>query len=634
MNILTLTFDQKRPRYGLVIALIIGFFIAGALGSAVDEIWFREDDIGTIVNGLVYSKQDFVHVMSIDDRNCICPANYYRSKPNLFSGFLRPLQHFLFSLLYPIIGLNAYAYFIVHVGLHALNGMLFFWLCSLFLPIGYAVLASLMFAFYPDVTWLTWAATMQNSLCTLLLLVTGLIYYRYLTSQQYRYALLGGLLFFLSLLARENGLLIPFWAGLTVFVLNQHQQKFFNDRVREALWVTMPLFIAFFAYWGLRLWAFGFSSLGRTVNNLLLRFPLLANFFVDKILAPVAQPLGATVQIAGSAPVAATLPSVIGAPWWQTPLQAVLFMKGRFFTWMASLTMLDPAQTVICWVMVGIALLVGYFLVVAYKGNRRLMWLLLAGMACSAWPGVVAYPCPRYLNTIYPFVVLLIVVGLYQLFKQGHRTVVGLLVAVLAIGLTGKGLLHNRAAIYQAGMQQAASKKPFDDFFAQNPIPVGTQTVLVLGAPFLSDIQSIFQYYTNNLKLRVAHEPFATLAQEGVFGCKRPYRLSGVRSELVPEPHGFRLISHDPLHCAWWMEFSDHPLRWDPADRAYSWGKTRYEVGIWYPCSIGRFFIHKRHDERFITDISFEVDPEWFKPHSIVVSWDTEAESYKKLYSF
>lgn len=154
---------SKQILLSSVIIFVLTFCL---LGFAVDTFWFREDDLGTILNGIIRSWDDFVRVFSADCRSFITPANYQRTSPNVISGFLRPMQNALFSVVYYFWGVSPHAYLLTHVAFHAANTALFFILCSLFLPLGYSWLAGLMFAFYPNISWLTWIGTVQNSLAT------------------------------------------------------------------------------------------------------------------------------------------------------------------------------------------------------------------------------------------------------------------------------------------------------------------------------------------------------------------------------------------------------------------------------------------------------------------------------------
>jgi hypothetical protein len=122
-------------------------------------------------------------VLSTDARDFICPVNYHRSKPNLISGFLRPLQHVLFTIEYYFFSDWAYGYYLAHVGLHACNAVLVYVIGLWALPVWLAFFSGLLFAFYPDVSWLTWIATAQNTLCTLFLLLTFICLFLFMDSR-------------------------------------------------------------------------------------------------------------------------------------------------------------------------------------------------------------------------------------------------------------------------------------------------------------------------------------------------------------------------------------------------------------------------------------------------------------------
>ena len=139
--------EQIIPREHklLLFSLVIFFVIFTLIASAIKNIWFREDDLGTVYNLQVHSLQDLATLFSTDDRATICPVNYQRSKPNLLSGFLRPMQHLVFTLIYPFFTDQAYAYFLFHVTVHAINGVLLFLFSCFYLPRRYAFFSALLF---------------------------------------------------------------------------------------------------------------------------------------------------------------------------------------------------------------------------------------------------------------------------------------------------------------------------------------------------------------------------------------------------------------------------------------------------------------------------------------------------------
>ena len=250
--------------YALLLFAIVFFVLAGA----VETIWFREDDLGTIINGIIRSWDDFIRVLSTDARDFICPVNYHRSKPNVMSGFLRPLQHVLFSFEYYFFSDWAYGYYLVHVALHACNAVLVYVIGLWFFPVWLAFFSGILFAFYPDVSWLTWIATAQNTLCTVFLLLTFICWKR---------RWLAGLMFFLSLLARENVVVLPIWFFLAALFFLSNVSESFWQRIVVAYKATWIFFAVDALYWVMRWWAFGFGTLSRTLNNVFLRFPFLAN---------------------------------------------------------------------------------------------------------------------------------------------------------------------------------------------------------------------------------------------------------------------------------------------------------------------------------------------------------------------
>ncbi len=611
-------------------ALFVFTIIFIILATSVNEIWFREDDIGTIRNGIVSSWQDVQHLFSTDVRNFICPINYQRSRPNFLSGFLRPFQHLIFTLILPWFNFNPYAYFLFHVGVHALNCALLFLLCTSFIPLSYSICTAFIFGFYPDVSWLTWIATLQNSLATLFLLLMGITYTAYIRSIQqnnpaFFYYWLSGLLLLCSLLSRENGITVPLWIFVGLFLLLSNKNNMFISRIQFCLYHSLPLFIALTTYWLMRLWAFGIGTLSRTFNNLLLRLPLLKSLFPQTLISH------STVIINQQQNV--TINGVTQPESFIYKIKIMLqLLEQKFFNWTSSLLMISPSKI---YTKLGILLLFLFliiFLYKSYRSKRPTLFFLLSGIFFMCWPGVVAYPCPRYLNTVYPVIAFMLMYGLYLLFKEQKRNrLYGSCACLLFIFLTTRGAFINRYTMYRDSLERIEYKERFDSFFAHNKLPDDTSLIVVLSSPFVSDIQSIFQIYSNNLSLQVAHEPFATLAEQGVFSCNDPYRCTGTQSEIIPISGGFRLQSKDPQHCAWWMEFSDHPLEWSARDRAYVWRSERYSTNTWYPCSIGHFKIHERINKKFITDISFTVDQSWLSPTTIFVVWDTEKGMYRIL---
>ncbi|MBS1987802.1 hypothetical protein JST56_02305 [Candidatus Dependentiae bacterium] len=605
--------DQSNLRihsgfYGVLLFAIV--FIVFA--TAVDTIWFREDDLGTIINGIIRSWDDFIRVLSTDARDFICPVNYHRSKPNLISGFLRPLQHVLFTIEYYFFSDWAYGYYLVHVGLHACNAVLVYVIGLWALPVWLAFFSGLLFAFYPDVSWLTWIATAQNTLCTLFLLLTFIWWKR---------RWLAGLMFFFSLLARENVVALPVWFFLgALFFLPQVSESFWK-RIVAAFKATWIFFAVDAVYWSMRWWAFGFGTLGRTFNNILLRFPFLANL-VHKV-EPYAHATAPGVQTRALSGSALQAPSSFFDSLVYGGIK--ILQLGRL--WLSSVLMIDLSDPIILSIALVAFIFVSLLVLYAYREHLKIFLFLLIGIVLMSWPAAMAYPCPRYLNTIYPVIVLLMVGSCFLLYqKQATKKYAQFLLVILSFFMV-KGIILNRAQLYDGAAIRAEYKKRFDQFFAQHAFVPQTRFV-VFGSPFVSDIQSIFQTYLNDISVVVAHELMATLAEQGTFSCNGPYRARDVVSRLEPIDGGFRFISDDPQHCAWWIHFSDHPLMWSQEDYAYIWTAKNYQENIWYPCSLGKFKINKMLEGKYLTDVSFVFDQKWIDDKTVFISWDTRLGRY------
>jgi len=678
----------QKKMLGGVILFGVTFIL---LGFSVKELWFREDDLGTIVNGLIRNWNDFVRVFSSDCRSFIVPMNYRRTEPNFISGFLRPIQNVFFTGIYYFWDFNPHAYYLVHVALHAFNAMLLFYLSSCFVPVSFSLLAGFLFAFYPNVSWLTWIGTMQNSLSTLFLLLSGLVFYRFLVQTRcfiprddashllgttgkgvnpenshllgttgkgvnpenskkitiYRLpeepmqwasrgvSILAGLLFFLSLLSRENGLFIPFWLLLGVFLFYTDTAKNWWQRGLISLRYTMIFFVMNACYVVTRMWAFGFGTLARTYNNLFIRYPWLTQIFGNH--EPVSNAVSAATT--PTTPVVHTVTSVVHAQATASPtffekVFDILSLKIKsLISWLSNIFVVSAETWVRTSFLFFLTLFFILFLIIAYRKHKQLLFWLFVGVGCGIWPGFLAYPCARYINLAYPFLAVLLVVGMYLLTKQnsGLKQKILLGAALLFAGLaTIKGAYQNSFELASAGRGAWEYNKRFEKFFQENTFDKKVKVIL-LGSPFVSDIQSIFQVGFNHLAMPVAFELFSTFAEKGSFGCQKDYRTRDVASQLVAIKNGYRFISEDTEHCAMWMQFSDHPIRFNQKNRAYEWTTEPYQADQWYQSSMGKFKIHEMIEGKYVTDISFVFDPGWIDENTVFVTWDTEQGKYRLI---
>jgi len=636
---------HAQTKQKLFLGLILFIITFMVLGFSVRELWFREDDLGTIINGLIRNWNDFIRVFSSDCRSFIVPVNYRRTEPNFISGFLRPVQNVFFTVIYYFWGFNPHAYYLVHVGLHALNAVLLFYVCSLFISISLSLLAGFLFAFYPNVSWLPWIGTMQNSLSTLFLLVSVLLFYMFLkrVERPKKWSALfflfpAGTCYVLSLLSRENGLMIPVWLFLGVYLVylpEDYAQKF-----KTSLGYTFIFFTANLKYVLIRMWAFGFGTLGRTYNNLFIRFPWLAQWlsFSDSTITKTEQSKQITDQVIDQASqnLITSVPSItsntppVHISWLDRLNIKICALSKYLLSWLGTLFEL-PASTLFEKILIyGLGVFFLFFFLIAYREHKKLLVWLTFGLCCGLWPGILAYPCSRYINLAYPFFIVMIVVGIYLLSRDTHKKYTKFLIlcawAISCLALV-KGAYQNSYELHSVSRGAWEHNKRFENFFTSHTFGKKVKVIL-LGSPFVSDIQSIFQVGFHNLNMSVAFELFSTFAEKNSFGCTGDYQIRNVPSKFVKIPDGFRFISGDKEHCALWMQFSDHPIRFNLQNRAYEWTKEKYEINRWYESSMGKFQIHELLDDKYITDISFIFDPVWIDENTVFVTWDTQQGKY------
>jgi hypothetical protein len=628
---------------------------------AVDLIWFREDDLGTILNGIIRSWHDFVRVFSADCRSFITPCNYQRSAPNVVSGFLRPMQNVFYSITYYFYGADPLAYYFVHCAIHAANATIFFLLCSIWVPPLVSFIGGLVFAFYPDVSWLAWAATLQNSLATFFMLICLLLCYVFvqrnrayikqafavphalsdqatstvipvLQQQATWIGILSGVAFFFSLLSRETVLLLPLWFFIGAYFFYAPMWLPWRRRFGIAFSFSWIFLLADGLYFLMRLWVFGIETLSRTVHNVMLKYSWLVSWCCGgtpvQTQAIATDTVSSAVQIVVD-PLAVVTPIASGVYLWIKHIVHALY--DRFLWWFGAIFNIgfdSPRTFAVALVVLGCTFI---FLLFAYKDRKHFLLWLLFGLACVMWPGVLTYPCPRYLNLMYPFIVFILIFGIFRAHKMESSTwclrFCSLLILAGLMYLGVRGMVSNRSAVRGVAASRWDYKKRFDDFFAQYSFNPAARFIIV-SSPFESDIKNIFQAYLGRFDVEVVFDPFATLAQKGFMGCPGDYQTEGVRSEITPITGGFRLKSLDPEHCGWWLRHSDYPIAWVPKNRSYEWTGEQYQTNRWYDCSVGKFKIDQMVSNDCVTDISFVYDAQWVDLNTVFVAWDTMVGRY------
>jgi len=597
---------------------------------SVKKIWFREDDLGQIINGLVGVKRNVIDLFSHDERDNIVPINYRRSAPNMVSGFLRPIKHIFFTIIYKFFGLKAYAYFMFHITVHAVNAALIFYVLTFWVSLWLSVLGGLMFAFYPDVSWLAWLATLHNSLATMFLLLSVLLYQWYFFKPSKAWVIqvcywLAGLLFLLSLLSRENGIFFPIWIAVGVMLYHYKKGQKLTILIKKVFEQTWIFFAMVLVYTFMRFFAFGLQTLPRTLHNILLRFPRLAQWFTTP--ASTSQAASVVTQVAQGAHAVTDAPSGLQQVFItlkHSVLDPMLTWSRLFF----ATNIQSTTFMLLLWAFFGI------LLYVAYRKNIRLFFFFIVGIGSFMWPGILAYPSARYINVVYPVLIAMFVVALHELdrLRANGQFIKTLFAAGVFMGClsVGTGIYENVRMIKYAAHASTQLKDRYEPFFTENKFPKKSNFI-VLSSPFVSDIQNIFQYFLDDLDVKVAYELFTTIAEKGSFSCFKDFRVKGVKSRVIPVEGGFRFISLEPNRCAWWLNFSDHPLKWHEHEKAYRWTSEQYRAQRTYQCSLGQLYIAKIKEHKYVTDMTLTIDKKWYDENTIFVMWDTYLGKYVQL---
>jgi len=401
-----------------------------------------------------------------------------------------------------------------------------------------------------------------------------------------------------------------------------------------ACWQSGVFVLVYVIYVWWRYIAFGVESLDRTFNNLLLRFTFLQQWF-----GGVSHTLELQNSIAAT--VVPVLPSnnvhevilqksmiTMVVDW---VLKKIIVVQAAFFKWAEFIFFISPNSIFDKWILAGLTFFIFVAAVVAFKKRKGLLFALFFMLVCGAWQGFLAYPCTRYLNLFYPcFIFFLVITITFLLFKEKRNVVnslfgCGLLLFLFWSGFTG---VQRNQGVGSGGA--LVGKQRYEQFFHEYGVG-NSSNIVVIGSPFVSDIESAFQYFSKNYQLKLVHELFSTIAEQGTFGCRRPYRSKNVGSAITPIDGGFRFTSLDKEHCGWWIHYSDHPIAWCEKDKAYRWTNQPYQDNIWYPCSIGKFMIHDKVDQQLITDVSFVFDKKWIHSDTIFVGWDSMEGKYVLL---
>jgi hypothetical protein len=606
----------------LFLSLLLFGIVFAAYAVATRNKSFGVDDLGYIINGQISSLKDIPRVFTDDARNYSKTYNYNYPQSNFLSGFLRPMQHIFLSITHSLFGLNPYAFALLHVLLHTLNTILFFILLSMWFSSWLSFFGALLFAFYPDMSWLTWFCTLQSSLMLFFLLLSIIFYTLFLKKNRSIFYYTSGVMFLLSLLSRENPIFLALWP-FVFFILFSKKKSFFASCI-HAFSQTWIFFLSTMVYTIMKLYAFGLGSLGRTGYNILIRFGLAKGETITNALSKIPSNLSPPAQATQAVTKEIATQSII---------HKLLPIGNKFMVtsvaWLKRLFPLSEKTLPNKILLLALGLFFILFFLYSYKKQFKTLFSLGFGGLLVIWPCILVYPDVRYMNPIYPLLIFMIFLGLSFLRTTKssllssffRRTSICLMIFFLFTGF-----LSN--IISSAKIDPSREINHYELLFDEHPNLPRKTSFLFLSVPGEADLQETLQYVSNNKNIKAALAIITRLCHDG------GYRTTNTRYKVEPCKKGFTFTSLAPAHCGWDFR-SYQPVRWSKKEKSFVLSPSFFQTKKWYACSVGRFFIHEVQknsiNKKVATKFSIVFDKKWMKPNTIFVIWDTKHCRYKIL---
>ncbi|MCK4517376.1 glycosyltransferase family 39 protein, partial [Candidatus Babeliales bacterium] len=530
----------KQAKKKILFASLLFLFVFSSYALAFKGKWFSMDDLGVIINGLIKNWTDFARVFSEDIRNYASTYNYNFPKANLLSGLFRPMQNLFFSAIYHLFGANAYAFHLLHISFHALNTALFFLLCSYWIPLSISFLGSLLFAFYPQLGWMGWICTMQHTLTLFFLLLTILTYIpllkrinKPLSHKPLFY--LSGFCFLLSMLSRETTFPLAPWAFFGIYLFYTNKTESLLKKITFSLTKTWIFFAASTIYWGMRIYAFGFGSLTRTVRNIFIQLPFLAKLLPTpaSLEQRTTSITSITKQISSQA-VSTNVLEIIS--------KKLSIFTSKFFIW-TSLILNHASNSPLAKIIITLfVIFLLCFLFIAYRKQKKVLLFLGSAIPLFVWSCFMVYPAVRYMNTAYPLFIFIVILGIsfFQKNKPSKtQKYFFLLPLFFFISLSLFNGFQSNIIREIHTPKSDYRKNRYFTFFKENKFEEKSDFIFISTLDE-SDLEQMLQVASENKHLKAAHIVISKLASKGHFECTGDYRLNNIKYEITPIPSGYR----------------------------------------------------------------------------------------------
>lgn len=554
-------------KHWLAIFLFLGIFVIYTMPYRDWRLF--DDDYVVLQGNKVNSYGDIVRFFTTNSNSrTLYPSNYRDQAPlSFFSVMYRPFTQIMHAIeLYAIPPSNPQAYFLLTMVLYALAVVMAFYLFNLLVPISYAFVGALVFAFYPSLGWIGRPAVQPYFVC-LLLLGGSLFALQHGIKRQRFWLVWPAAAFFLcALFMQEATAAFPLWLIIAVptMVSYQRQQTWCSKVVvLESLrWVT-PFFVVVALNFGIRMWAY---------------------------------PIQISTERA-----------------YFDPLHFIVRLKVRLFDFVS--LVVDAVG--LTWVPAGNRLRKGLMLCVTLGGllwifvhsvRWREMIILCVGFIAMSWLSILMAHQLRYIYLGIPFLIAALLVGVYTTTLTGSagdwfkRSMLCVAIGYMIVGAFSN-YRHLKAFEDKARRHDDAQRL----FFATlDPI---TKPICFIGVPqewfpFEGTAQAVW-LYRGSEQAPVYHDWLMNLH---CYDCPTLLDLA-----MLPRTRVIDVTVHNNV------------VRLKSLDHQHAWILHKTSFGQLLPCTMGKFTSHEEYEGK-VFEATIEIDPRWYDPEMLFVTWDFERQ--------
>lgn len=273
MNIPWKHFFIKNAR--LLGSTFIFISVMTLLGFPYSNWGFYGDDFGNILNTQIHGFGDLIRFIKFGNvAHLFFPSNFVTPPVHFFNVLYRPLVFFMFGFLSMLFGVNAKAYFLTVVMIHAINSVFLFNVFSFFVEYLWAFLGALLFAFHPMLFgWFGWPAALPYQIDLFVIITLFFLFKKFVETNRYFYLIVSVLIYFLSLFMHETLIVLPALIAIAMLLLNSPRLHF-----KKIVGVFFTFISGAIFYLSIRLYCFPFQKtlfhnefLPRIWNGLLMK---------------------------------------------------------------------------------------------------------------------------------------------------------------------------------------------------------------------------------------------------------------------------------------------------------------------------------------------------------------------------